>query len=60
METLYWNGSLDETKRLARTIAVERGAEMFLVIECDGSGAVVYSEQHPFAETTSLHGPAPN
>ena len=53
METLYWKGSLDETKRLARTIALEWNAEMFLIFEFNGSGVMIYSEQRPFGD----HGP---
>ena len=38
-ETLYWNGSLDETQRLARTIASEWESDRFLIVEFDGSEA---------------------
>ena len=52
METLYWNATLCEIKKLARTIALERGADRFQIIEFDDGGAEIYSEQRPFGEAT--------
>ena len=46
--TLFWDGPLCETKKLARVVALQREADIFLVTEVDDSGAVVYSEQRPF------------
>jgi hypothetical protein len=45
--TLHWNGSLDETQRLARTIASEWNADRFLIVEVDGSDAKGDSERLP-------------
>ena len=59
IETLYWTGSLDETLRLARKIAVECAADAFRIIEFPDSGAEVYSEEGPFGETRSGMGSRP-
>ena len=48
VETLYWNGTLEETRDLARAAAAKWDAEFFLVFDFDGSGDVIYSEQRPF------------
>jgi hypothetical protein len=45
IQTLYWNGSLQETVNLARTIAVKCKADRFRIIEFGGSGAEVHSEE---------------
>jgi hypothetical protein len=49
-ETLYWNGSLEETISLARSTAFECGFEEFRIIESAGSGAEVFSEKLPSAK----------
>ena len=49
--TLYWNGSLEETKRLARQIAVKREADAFRIF--DSSDAEVGSEKRPFQDQGS-------
>ena len=49
--TLYWNGSLEETKRLARQIAVKREADAFRIF--DSSAAEVGSEKRPFQDQGS-------
>jgi hypothetical protein len=45
IQTLYWNGFLQETVNLARTIALKCGADRFRIIEFTGSGAEVRSEE---------------
>jgi hypothetical protein len=50
VETLYWEGSLEETIGLARSVALECGFEEFRIIEWGGSGAKVFSEQLPAAK----------
>jgi hypothetical protein len=47
IETLYWEGSLEETISLARSTAFECGFQEFRIIESGGSGAEVCSEQLP-------------
>jgi hypothetical protein len=42
---LYWNGSLQETVNLARTIARTCGADRFRIIELTDSGAEVRLEE---------------
>jgi hypothetical protein len=49
IETLYWDGSLEETISLARSVAFECGFEEFRIIESGGNGAEVFSEQLPSA-----------
>ena len=44
IQTLYWNGFLQETVNLARTIAL-KCADRFRIIEFTGSGAEVRSEE---------------
>ena len=48
VETVYWNGPLHETQKLARIIAFDWAADTFLITDFDGGGAEVYSEQGPF------------
>jgi hypothetical protein len=50
IQTLYWNGSLQETVNLARTIALKCEADRFRIIELADSGAEVR-----FEEATSLN-----
>ena len=45
IETLYWNGSLQETVNLARAIALKCEADRFRIIEVADSGAEVRSEE---------------
>jgi hypothetical protein len=45
IQTLYWNGSFQETVNLARTIALKCEADRFRIIEFGGSGAEVHSEE---------------
>jgi hypothetical protein len=46
--TLCWNGSLDETHRLARQIAIKTNADRFRI--SDFNGAEVESEKQPFRD----------
>jgi hypothetical protein len=48
IDTLYWNGSLEETINLAREIVIKCEADRFRVIEFAGCGAEVRSEEAPF------------
>jgi hypothetical protein len=48
IDTLYWNGSLEETINLAREIGIKCEADRFRVIEFAGCGAEVRSEEAPF------------
>ena len=50
LQTLYWKGSLGETQKLARAIALELDADLFRIIDLDGCGVEVYSEHHPFED----------
>jgi hypothetical protein len=43
--TLYWNGSLQETVNLARTIALKCEADRFRIIELADRGAEVRLEE---------------
>ncbi len=45
IQTLYWNGSLQETVNLARTIALKCEADRFRIIEFADSGAEVRLEE---------------
>jgi hypothetical protein len=45
IQTLYWNGSLQETVNLARTIAVKCEADRFRIIEFADSGAEMRLEE---------------
>ena len=57
VETLYWNGAMCETKELARVVALAWDADVFLVMEVDGRGAVICLEQRPFdGEMGKSHG----
>ena len=46
MQTLYWNEPLEETRSLARYIAVKCEADAFQIF--DFTGAEIASEKHPF------------
>jgi hypothetical protein len=46
--TLYWSGSLEETQRLARQIAINCEADDFRIF--DLSGAEISSEKRPFQD----------
>jgi hypothetical protein len=50
IETLYWEGSLEETISLARSVASECGFEQLRIIESGGSDAEVFSERLPSAK----------
>ena len=45
IQALYWNGSLQETVDLARTIALKCEADRFRIIEFTDSGAEVRLEE---------------
>ena len=45
IQTLYWNGSLQETVDLARTIALKCEADRLRIIEFTDSGAEVRFEE---------------
>ncbi len=45
IQTLYWDGSLQETVNLARTISFKCEADRFRVIELADSGAEVRLEE---------------
>ena len=45
IQTLYWNGSLQETVNLARAIAFKCEADRFRIIEFANNGAEVHSEE---------------
>ena len=45
IQTLYWNGSLQETVDLARWIALNCEVDQFRIIEFGGSDAEVHSEE---------------
>ena len=49
--TLYWNGSLEETQRLARQIAVQCEADAFRIF--DFLSAEVAAEKRPFQDQES-------
>jgi hypothetical protein len=46
IQTLYWNDSLEETRRLATYIAVKFEADAFQIF--DFTGTEIASEKHPF------------
>jgi hypothetical protein len=50
IETLYWEGPLEETISLARSVASECGFEEFRIIESSDSGTEVFSERLPSAK----------
>jgi hypothetical protein len=58
IDTLYWNGSLEETINLARKIGVKCEADRFRVVEFAGSGAEVRSEDAPFLSKCCVRGAA--
>ena len=47
IQTLYWTGSLEETRRLARKIACEYEADALRIFELKGD-AEVCLEERPF------------
>lgn len=49
--TLYWNGSLEETRRLATQIAIRCEADTFRIL--DSTDAEVSSEKCPFQDQES-------
>ena len=49
--TLYWNASLEETRRLATHIAIKVDADAFRI--SDFTGAEVSSEKRPFEDQRS-------
>ena len=51
IQTLYWNGSLQETVNLARTIAVKCEADRFRVIEV-ATAALKCARKKPLPLTT--------
>jgi hypothetical protein len=46
IQTLYWTGPLEETRRLARKVACEYDADALRIFEL--KGAEVCSEERPF------------
>jgi hypothetical protein len=56
IDTLYWNGSLEETMNLARKIGVKCEADRFRVIELAGCGAEARSEDAPFLSNCYARG----
>lgn len=46
IQTLYWGGSLEETRKIARKMACKSAADGLRIFEF--SGAEVYFEQRPF------------
>jgi hypothetical protein len=46
IQTIYWNGSLEETQNLARTVAVKCEADVFQII--DFTGTEVALEKYHF------------
>ena len=50
IETLYWEGLLEEMISLARSVASDCGFEEFRIIESGGKGAEVFSERLPSAK----------
>ena len=45
VQTLYWNGSLQETENLVRMIAIKCEADRFRIVEFTDSTAEVGSEE---------------
>jgi hypothetical protein len=56
LDTLYWNGSLEETINLAREIGIKSEADRIRVIELAGCGAEVRSEEAPFPSKQQCSG----
>jgi hypothetical protein len=50
IQTLYWGGSLQETRRIARKIACKYAADGLRIFELDG--AEVSFEQRPFGDAS--------
>ena len=48
IETLYWSGSLEETRVLAREIALKCGADGFRIFEFSNGNSEVCVERRPF------------
>ena len=48
IDTLYWSGPLEETRALAREIALKRGADTFRIFEFSNSNSEIWVERHPF------------
>jgi hypothetical protein len=48
IETVYWTGSLDETRKLARQIARKCQADTFRIFDFTSGMAVVCLERSPF------------
>jgi hypothetical protein len=48
IETVYWTGSLEETRRLARQIARKGQADAFRILDFTNGVAEVCLEQSPF------------
>jgi len=44
-ETLYWAGTSQETRDLARKIVLNLGADAFRILDVTGDGAKVCSEE---------------
>jgi hypothetical protein len=53
IETVYWTGSLDETRRLARQIARKRRADAFRILDFTNGVAEICLEQSPFGRPES-------
>ena len=53
VESLYWSGPLEETRQLARQLALKLDADLFRIVDISGGGAEVFSEQRPFGDTRS-------
>jgi hypothetical protein len=51
IRTLYWNGSLEETQRLARQIGIKCEADVFRIF--DFADVEVGSEKSPFQDQRS-------
>jgi hypothetical protein len=48
IETFYWSGSLEETRVLAREVALKRGADAFRIFEVSNGNSEVWIERRPF------------
>ena len=55
IQTLYWNGSLQETVNLARTIALKCEADRFCIIElADSSAECAWKKPLPLTAGSDL------
>jgi hypothetical protein len=54
IKTIYWTGSLKETRELARRIAVRLAAEDFRIVEFNDD-APVGGDHHPTNKGNSVH-----